>query len=444
MHDRWHLATDDERERSAFASLDAVLRLPAEPAGPPNRLRHVRCLRTATGTYFLKTFVRTQWKNRIRFGLTAPRARDDGEREFAVATALRAAGFAAPRPIARGRRGSASFFLCAELVGRSCHDLAAHGAADADLRRAVAEHCGALLAAGFRLPDLSADHVFVHGPAGERSLAVLDLHNGSLGDAGPVPTKLAVRVLRRFARSARDLPITAVQAFVFAARLLRAAGRRGDTARAVLARLPAFETAARYDVAGKNVAYAERNPRRVARERKLLLRVWPGRTGESVLDLPCGAGRLRPLLQERGHRVVQGDHSFAMLRLAAAPDTPAVRADALALPFANRCVDGVVTFRFLHHLTADARARAIAEACRIARRFVVVSFFHPCSFHHLRRRFASLSRAPTRHAVGLRTIARDFAAHGFVLHTKAAELPFARDLWVASFVRRGGEATVPS
>jgi SAM-dependent methyltransferase len=208
--------------------------------------------------------------------------------------------------------------------------------------------------------------------------------------------------------------------------------------------LPPFATAARYEAPGKSDAYATRNPARTARELALLARVWPGRPDESVLDLPCGAGRLLPFLHERGHRVVQADGAFAMLRQARARGerpVPAAQADALATPFADGAFDGVVMFRFLHHLSPAVRRQAIAEACRTARRFVVTSFFHPCSVHHLQRCLRRLGgAAPTRFVVTKHTLAAEFAAHGFRLATTAAELPYARDLWVVSFVRAGAGA----
>jgi ubiquinone/menaquinone biosynthesis C-methylase UbiE len=114
-----------------------------------------------------------------------------------------------------------------------------------------------------------------------------------------------------------------------------------------------------------------------------------------------------------------------------------VQADALQMPFCDSAFDGVVMFRFLHHLTPEASRRGIAEACRTARRFVVVSFFHPCSFHHAQRWLRQLAGAPrTRYAVRLQRVVAWFAQHDFVLQKSAAELPFARDLWVAAFVRR--------
>jgi len=150
---------------------------------------------------------------------------------------------------------------------------------------------------------------------------------------------------------------------------------------------------------------------------------------------------LAPLRDHLRHRVVHADGALAMLqqaRAAARQPAPSVQADALALPFANLCVDGVVMFRFLHHLPAELSAQALAEACRVAARFVVVSFFHPCSFHHLTRMLRRIGGSPpTRFARTLAQVQRELARHGFVLHRSAADLPFARDLWLASFVRDG-------
>jgi SAM-dependent methyltransferase len=436
----WQLLTDDADERRVFADLATTLRLPSSPAGPKNRLRHVTRITTARGVYYLKTFLATQWKNRLWFLCSRPRAQNDAERECRVTQALLEAGIEAPRPIALGRAGRSSYYLCAALPGAPCRDLLAAGTAGAELRRRIAVFCGGLLRRGFRLRDLSADHVFVAQNGAAPQLAVLDLHNGSLGSPGAVDHRLAVRVLRRFSSSVQDLPVSWPQALGFAARLLRAAGRSRDKARSVLAALPAFSTASRYEVPGKSAAYAERNPARTARELRLLQRVWPGRAGETVLDLPCGAGRLLPLLSGTlGHRVVQADAALEMLLQAQQRTRGAsgvVRADALQMPFCDRAFDGVLMFRFLHHLAPEASRRAIAEACRTARRFVVVSFFHPCSLHHAHRWLHELAGAPrTRHAVRLQRVAAWFLPHGFVLHQSAAELPFARDLWIAAFVR---------
>ncbi|MFN9946776.1 MAG: class I SAM-dependent methyltransferase [Planctomycetota bacterium] len=438
MADAWTLLTEDPRERAAFGSLAAVSALPASPAGPRNRLRDVLRLDTPLGRYFLKRFRRTQWKNRLRFALTPPRAADDAGRDCAMTLAVRASGHAAPRPIAMGRAGAAAYYLCAALPGRSLADALAHGVDGGLLQRAV-RHAGCLLAAGFHLPDLSADHVFV---APDGGFAVLDLHNGTLASAGPPPTRLLRRVLRRCRGSMRGVALAPRTALRCAASLLRAAGCSRAARRRLLAGQAPWSTALRYDVPGKSAAYAGRGPTRHARELRLLRQVWPGARGASVLDLPCGAGRLWPLLtDEFSARVLQADGSLAMLREAAAGHggTPQALADALAMPFADRCVDGVVSFRFLHHLDRTASDRVIAECCRVARSFVVVSFFHPCSAHHLRRTVAQwLGRPSQRHARTLGAVDASFAAHGFARAGCAADLPFARDLWVAAYARAGG------
>jgi SAM-dependent methyltransferase len=436
--DAWTLLTEDPRERAVFGSLAAVSALPQAAAGPPNRLRDVLRLEAPCGTYFVKRFRRTQWKNRLRFALTRPQAADDAARECAVTVALRAAGHGAPRPVGLGRAGKASFYVCAALPGEALAQALGRRVDTLLLLRAAA-HAGSLLAAGFHLPDLSADHVFV---AHDGRFAVLDLHNGELAAPGPAPARLLRRVLRRSRASLRAIALTPRTALRGGARLLRAAGCPRAARRRLLAAEAPWSTAARYDAPGKSAAYAERGAVRHARELRLLRRVWPGTPGASVLDLPCGAGRLLPLLAgEFGARVRQADGSLAMLRTAAARGggAPQALADALAMPFADGSVDGVVSFRFLHHLERTASDRVVAECCRVARSFVVVSFFHPCSAHALRRALARWCGRPTqRHARTLKAIDASFAAHGFARVGHAADLPFARDLWVAAYRRIGG------
>jgi SAM-dependent methyltransferase len=438
----WKFLDADAAERRAFPdarAADAAAR--DEPVMPRNRLRSVHEVRGPDGRrYFLKRFDGIQWKNLIRNLGTAPRAGREGPREAAVAQALRSAGHGAPRPVAVGCRGRASLLLLAEVPGAPFVDWIRNGRADRRLADRVADHCGRLLAEGFRLPDLSADHVFVDGddPA-TTTLSVLDLHEGSLG---PANRKTLRRVLRRFARSVAGLPVRRTAALRFALRLCRTAGL-GAGSRSLVAALPPFDTHGRYDHGLRSNRYATRAPKRASREIQLLRDVWPGRDGDAILDAPCGAGRLRAPLEETGITWTGSDRSAAMLvqaraAMSAAGSTRALcRADALALPFADRSFDGVVVFRFLHHLQPAAADRAVAEACRVADRFVVVSFFHPVSTHHVQRRLSALirGRAPNRFAVTCRTMDRWMHARGFVRRAVRAQAPFLRDLWIATYER---------
>ena len=93
----------------------------------------------------------------------------------------------------------------------------------------------------------------------------------------------------------------------------------------------------------------------------------PGR----VLDAACGTGFLTQHL--RGD-VVAIDQSEEMLAIAQAhcPSATCIRADALALPFADECFDLVFTGHFYGHLREGDRERFLAEARRVAPRLLVL------------------------------------------------------------------------
>lgn len=438
----WQILDASDDERAAFASLAAVLARAGDLAAPANRQREVRRIELGGRVYYLKIFHRTQAKNRWRNRLTQPRCGLDAEREHAVGAALRARGIETARPVALGRRGPASYYLCAAVPGASLRTCLERGGRDPDLVPGAALFCGEILRRGVVLPDLSAEHVFVldsGAGAGSPRFAVIDLHNGRLASR---PRRRDVRrMLRHCQRSVRDLPLPRRAAQAFAVRLLRAAGL-GARARTLLAGLPPLDTHARYDAPGKAEAYTARNPARTQRELRCLRRVWPGRPGDRVLDAPCGAGRLAAALAALGAEGLGLDRSAAMLQRAALahPERQFVRADSAHLPLRDNAVDGVVVFRFLHHLEPNAARRVIAEATRVARHYVVVSFFHPLSTHGLARRLTSLGAPRRRHAIGRRQLRRWFLAEGFRPSAWAAELPWLREFWVVAFVRESSRA----
>ena len=157
-------------------------------------------------------------------------------------------------------------------------------------------------------------------------------------------------------------------------------------------------------------ARAERDPRLVA---ALLADRLP--KSARILDAPCGTGRLRASLAERG-RYVGLDISEAMLRTAIterAADAPLslARGDLEQLPFPERAFDAVVCCRLLHHLREPQRIdRTVAELVRVSRRFVVASFWDAASASAWRRRL--LGRSGGRCAHSKARIQRSFETAG--------------------------------
>lgn len=107
--------------------------------------------------------------------------------------------------------------------------------------------------------------------------------------------------------------------------------------------------------------------------------------GGRVLDLPCGTGRLLPLLTKLGFDVVSADASSHMVGLAResaraaslpARDDSFLVAGVPKTPFADDSFDAVVCNRLFHHFREPhVRRDALRELRRICKGPIVVSFF---------------------------------------------------------------------
>lgn len=152
--------------------------------------------------------------------------------------------------------------------------------------------------------------------------------------------------------------------------------------------------------------------------------------GSSVLDLPCGTGRLEPLLRKKGYRVTGADYSAHMIRAAegaylqqsgqtALPaDVRFLRQDVMATDFADRDFDAVICNRLLHHYpTADVRRDVLRELARISRGVVVISYFTNFAFSAMRfhLKYKLRRQVPTdRVPIWYRELERDITAAGLV------------------------------
>ncbi len=165
-----------------------------------------------------------------------------------------------------------------------------------------------------------------------------------------------------------------------------------------------------------------------------------------VLDVPCGGGRVTIHLAKQGYRLASADLSDAMIAIARENiaqeklDCPVEKQDVEKLTFADRAFDTVISFRLFHHFPdADIRQRAVTELCRVARKYVALSYFSPASATSAKRRLrvALGGRKSQKHDTSLREVKKYFAAAGFKLVRDFARLPLVHTLHLALFEREG-------
>lgn len=182
--------------------------------------------------------------------------------------------------------------------------------------------------------------------------------------------------------------------------------------------------------AGKHYRGARFGSRRARERDPLAVRALLARCEQvaSVLDAPCGAGRLREAITATGARWTGVDVSHEMLS-AIDPRAGARRARAslAALPFRERQFDAVVCCRFLHHLHGEeALERAARELARVSRRYVIASFWDSASLPALRVRLGlKRSEGPSgRAALSRARLAASFERAGLRVLAYRSSLRF--------------------
>lgn len=163
-----------------------------------------------------------------------------------------------------------------------------------------------------------------------------------------------------------------------------------------------------------------------------------------VLDVPCGGGRITAHLAGKGYTISGADLSDAMLELAranlAAQGFPCSveKQDLEQLTLPDRSVDTLISFRLFHHFPEPRiRQRIIGELCRVADRYVVLSYFSPLSITSLKRRIRELrgGRKSEKHSTSLAEVVIYFQLAGYRLVKDYARLPLLHTLHLAVFER---------
>jgi SAM-dependent methyltransferase len=177
-----------------------------------------------------------------------------------------------------------------------------------------------------------------------------------------------------------------------------------------------------------NEAYRDRPTKRWSTEReyRLLERHLGSRPRAGLLlDIPSGGGRLSGVISRYADLLVEADIGLGQIlygRERARGTVPEgsriwITASAFHIPFKDRSVDGVVCCRLCHHLpTADERERLVAELLRVARDFVVMTFFD----YHSVKNYIRRARRPFNHLPPKMTMTVDRVAS--LARTGGAEL----------------------
>ena len=170
------------------------------------------------------------------------------------------------------------------------------------------------------------------------------------------------------------------------------------------------------------------NAARDRRERRCILQaIRDVPIGTSILDLPCGTGRLMRLFAERGLKLTAADRSPHMLELAeqnwneiADQFSPEAREvtfelqDILQTTYAAGAFEVVFCNRLFHHFDeAATRVAALTELNRISRGLVIVSFFNSFALDALRFFLKHRLRGTTprdRIPIPMRTFEQEIAA----------------------------------
>jgi ubiquinone/menaquinone biosynthesis C-methylase UbiE len=130
---------------------------------------------------------------------------------------------------------------------------------------------------------------------------------------------------------------------------------------------------------------------------------------ESLLDLPCGAGRFWELLARVPTRqLMAADYSQDMINTAVNFQSPHIakrfktfQTSAFEISLPDAAVDCIFCMRLLHHIgTGEARAKMFREFHRVSRNTVCISLWVDGNLDASRRRRSQTSRKNSQYHTG--------------------------------------------
>lgn len=127
-------------------------------------------------------------------------------------------------------------------------------------------------------------------------------------------------------------------------------------------------TSIRRQVIGSIIAYCEK--RAVSRLLKYT-------EGDLIIDIPCGSGKLNPILEKKGCNIISADVSSQMIKFAKEGENRCfdfLLADIRFLPLRSESMDILISNRFLHRIPAENHEIILNELYRISKKYSILYF----------------------------------------------------------------------
>ena len=188
-------------------------------------------------------------------------------------------------------------------------------------------------------------------------------------------------------------------------------------------------------------------------EGELLLTELKGLEGASLVEIGCGTGVWMEFLKERGFKEPVGvDISRDMLKVARKKGLKKlVEASACRLPFRDNTFDGALFITSLEFIVD--RKRALLEAARVSRDFIIIGFLNAHSLLALHRRVRALfkessySRAHFLTREELLKLTRwvgEVSPYSLIVESFKTTLNFSIDGFVAKRLERAVGGNLPT
>lgn len=194
--------------------------------------------------------------------------------------------------------------------------------------------------------------------------------------------------------------------------------------------------------------YSRRKPKKHESEMRMVENAFgllPDGSVKSVLDAPCGVGRISVWLAQQGYEVTGVDLGSAAINLARESisqhdlDAHIEKQNVMSMNFPDKQFDCCICFRLLHHFDQPEQKKLlIGELCRVTRKFIVISYFSSVSVTTLKRQLRRLltGKPLKQYPDRLKRLIEYFDSNGYELLTRVKRSEIAHSLQLAVFRRK--------